>query len=461
MKNKSVQDLHHKNEANANNLRGSEMDTRMLLKKGNRWYLNFTFPKKYPGFEGKKIRISLGTAEHKQAKNLRDKFITPLLTAKTELDVLNDLYKSIVENATQEISRAHQEFKKQLHQHNPVIKLGAAQFSGASNDPSCENIILGQLVDEYVKYMDEHSGLTKGTIAKITSALSTFRFIQGENFKVSDITKDVIDRYVETSLTLPVGWGRGGHAKSLNEVLSLNYTGKTISKANVKISLIYIKSLLTWAMEKEKLPFNFRNPIIEIKSYVSNVKKIEKRSPKEDEAVKLCNMPMPTNEDPISWKYMPIIARFTGMRLSEIAQIQKGDIRRDNGILYIDVCHDTKTTSSKRLVPVSVKLEPYVKELLRDAKSDRVFENSRDFHGKGGLLKYAHGYVKNFNIRAKKISSELSFHSMRHYASTQMHKNGIEKLVRDKILGHSNDSTSAIYTHSDLETMKIAVDVIR
>ncbi len=59
------------------------MDTKMLLKKGNCWYLNFTFPKKYHGLAGKKIRISLRTADYKQAKNLRDRFIIPLLAAKS------------------------------------------------------------------------------------------------------------------------------------------------------------------------------------------------------------------------------------------------------------------------------------------------------------------------------------------------------------------------------------------
>jgi integrase len=149
------------------------------------------------------------------------------------------------------------------------------------------------------------------------------------------------------------------------------------------------------------------------------------------------------------------------MRLGEISQICRKDIRKEHGILCFDVCHDTKTDSSKRLVPISDKLKPYIETLLRESKSEKLFENCGDLVRGEITMKHANRYGKFFNIYAKKISPDLSFHNLRHYTSTQMQKEGVEKLLRDKLLGHSNDTTSAIYTHPELVELKKAVDKIR
>ena len=106
---KSVQGLHQVFEAKGQKSEGSQMDTRMLMMNGNRWYLNFTFPKKFKELEGKKIRISLGTADYKQAKNLRDRFVITLLAAKSNLQAINDLYESLVNKLSPEVVQARRD----------------------------------------------------------------------------------------------------------------------------------------------------------------------------------------------------------------------------------------------------------------------------------------------------------------------------------------------------------------
>ncbi len=86
---------------------------------------------------------------------------------------------------------------------------------------------------------------------------------------------------------------------------------------------------------------------------------------------------------------MPIIAKYSGMRLAEISQICRKDIRKEHGILCFDICHDTKTQSSKRMVPISDKLKPYVESLLRETRSEKLFENCGDLVRDNITMKHA------------------------------------------------------------------------
>ena len=43
---------------------------------------------------------------------------------------------------------------------------------------------------EYMNFMDERSALSKRSISKVKSALYSFRFILGDDFKAAEISKD-------------------------------------------------------------------------------------------------------------------------------------------------------------------------------------------------------------------------------------------------------------------------------
>lgn len=75
------------------------MDTKNLRKKGNRWYLNFTLPAKFgvKKLSGRKIRISLKTSDYKLAHNLRESYISNLISANSRLQFVERLARHITE----------------------------------------------------------------------------------------------------------------------------------------------------------------------------------------------------------------------------------------------------------------------------------------------------------------------------------------------------------------------------
>jgi integrase len=53
--------------------------------------------------------------------------------------------------------------------------------------------------------------------------------------------------------------------------------------------------------------------------------------------------------------------------------------------------------------------------------------------------------------------SALSFHSLRHSFNSAMANANVPLEIRQKLTGHASESMNAIYTHTELETLRSAV----
>jgi len=142
------------------------------------------------------------------------------------------------------------------------------------------------------------------------------------------------------------------------------------------------------------------------------------------------------------WTLVPRIARYTGMRLREILRLTDKDIVEINGIKCIKVSEKAKS-GKERIVPVAEKLKPYLDDFSEIENTKRQFNH--------------------WNAMVKKINPDYKFHSWRSYAISQMTKNGVDPVVRMRIVGHKvtgDLSVHSDYTNIEIEQMKKAVDVI-
>jgi integrase len=67
---------------------------------------------------------------------------------------------------------------------------------------------------------------------------------------------------------------------------------------------------------------------------------------------------------------------------------------------------------------------------------------------------------KELGARAGRTITSLSFHSLRHTATSFMAEAGVAKDTRKKITGHTDDRVHEIYTHVEIETLRTAVEKI-
>lgn len=143
------------------------------------------------------------------------------------------------------------------------------------------------------------------------------------------------------------------HDMTIDEILKVDRPAdELLSVKTVNMRLIDVATLFNWAVT---------NSIIDSHPFKKAVLKIQKSDDAERPAVSdsdirtiIEKLPMSTNEPSAYW--VPLIACFTGMRQSEIAQLDGDDIINIDGTWCIDV-NDRgdkrlKNPNAKRIVPL-------------------------------------------------------------------------------------------------------------
>ena len=137
----------------------------------------------------------------------------------------------------------------------------------------------------------------------------------------------------------------------------------------------------------------------------------------------------------------------TGLRVSEMVSLRQQDVNLDSGYL---TC--TGKGRKQRLVPVGDEAAAWLTRYLREARpallkrraSPRLFVNAR---GGAGLTRV--GFWKILKAYGKQagVSSTLSPHMLRHSFATHLLERGADLRAIQMMLGHSDLSTTQIYTH--------------
>lgn len=136
----------------------------------------------------------------------------------------------------------------------------------------------------------------------------------------------------------------------------------------------------------------------------------------------------------------------TGLRVSEVV-----DLRLDQLHLAMNLLQVTGKGDKERLVPISPQaiqwVDRYLQEarpkLLKRVQPKNVFVN---FHGgpmtRQGIWKNLKAYIASIGIE-----KDVTPHTLRHSFATRLLENGADLRVVQELLGHSDISTTQIYTH--------------
>lgn len=143
----------------------------------------------------------------------------------------------------------------------------------------------------------------------------------------------------------------------------------------------------------------------------------------------------------------------TGMRVSELAALKKKNLNMKGGFIVVK-----GKGSKERIVPfgeVALKyLKLYLEEgrpkILKNKECDELFVTSR---GKGMTRQNIFLMIEKYAKRCG-IEKRLSPHTLRHSFATHLLKNGADLRAIQILLGHSDISTTQIYTHIEQERLK-------
>ncbi|WP_323121068.1 site-specific tyrosine recombinase XerD [Burkholderia alba] len=143
----------------------------------------------------------------------------------------------------------------------------------------------------------------------------------------------------------------------------------------------------------------------------------------------------------------------SGLRVSELVTLKTVEVGLNDGVVRV-----MGKGSKERLVPFGEVAHGWIERYLRDARppllgaraADALFVTAR---GDGMTRQQFWNIIKRHAQQAE-IRAHLSPHTLRHAFATHLLNHGADLRVVQLLLGHSDISTTQIYTHVARERLK-------
>lgn len=275
---------------------------------------------------------------------------------------------------------------------------------------------------DYLDYIKFERKLSDETVKNYEYDLNKFcGFLKSNGINdFKDVSQDVIEDYLRY-----IG----------------NLSSRTISRNVTSINNLFIFLL------KEKRVF--KNPC----EFIDRPK-LKKSLPDTlsvDEVSSLLDIPL-NNKFDYRNKAMLELMYGSGLRVSEVVSLTMRDIDIEN-----DVVRCIGKGSKERIVPIN-DYSMYYLRLYMDKRSLFLINGVNDYlflnnHGKQMTRQ---GFFKNLKkiLVEKNINKNVTPHTLRHSFATHMLSGGADLRSIQMLLGHSDISTTKIYTHISREKIK-------
>jgi len=173
----------------------------------------------------------------------------------------------------------------------------------------------------------------------------------------------------------------------------------------------------------------------------------------EDEVDSLLNAP--NTDEPLGHRDRAMLELLyaTGLRVSELINLKLSQVNFSQGVLRIVGKGDRE-----RLIPLNEESRNWLKEFIDGPRMEILLERQTDylFPTRRGnrMTRQAFWHIIKRYAEKAGVRQKMSPHSLRHAFATHLLNHGADLRVVQMLLGHSDLSTTQIYTHVARERLK-------
>jgi integrase/recombinase XerD len=143
----------------------------------------------------------------------------------------------------------------------------------------------------------------------------------------------------------------------------------------------------------------------------------------------------------------------TGVRVSELINLKMSQMNLNQGVIRIVGKGDRE-----RLIPLGDEAQDWLRDFIDGARIEILLERQTDylFPTRRGdrMTRQAFWHIIKRYAKKAGVQKKLSPHTVRHAFATHLLNNGADLRVVQLLLGHSDVSTTQIYTHVARERLK-------
>jgi integrase/recombinase XerD len=173
----------------------------------------------------------------------------------------------------------------------------------------------------------------------------------------------------------------------------------------------------------------------------------------EEEVDSLLNAP--NTDEPLGHRDRAMLELLyaTGLRVSELINLKQSQINFNQGVLRIVGKGDRE-----RLIPLGDESQRWLRDFIDGPRMEILLERQTDYlfptrRGDRMTRQAFWHIIKRYSDKAG-VRKKLSPHSLRHAFATHLLNRGADLRVVQLLLGHSDLSTTQIYTHVARERLK-------
>ena len=285
---------------------------------------------------------------------------------------------------------------------------------------------MDQLLDSFLSYLAVEKGLSKNTLESYGRDVGKF-LVYLEQSKVNSVHEIKYENILDF----------------LSSFKKLGFSDTTTVRTIVSIKQFF-KFLLIEKIIKEDPSSQIQTP--KMKKSIPGVISLE-------EVESILNSPDESTPEGIRDLAMLELLYATGIRVSELINLKQNEVNFEMGFIIV-----YGKGSKERIVPMGTQAQEKLKiymansrpALLKQRESKELFVTRR---GKGMSRQGFWKLIKSYALKSN-ITKPISPHTLRHSFATHLLERGADLRTIQIMLGHSDISTTQIYTHVESERLK-------
>ena len=273
------------------------------------------------------------------------------------------------------------------------------------------------LIDSFLRFLQLEKGLSKNTISSYQTDISGFNhWCSGQAIKFSEVNLN--------------------HAE--NFIVSLRK--KELAPASISRKISSLKSLFVYLKKQQHIKTNPFQDLV--------LPKIPKSLPKSmsmAEVNTLLDAPDTSTFIGLRDKTMLELMYATGLRVSELVNLKYSSFDFERSVIKV-----RGKGSKERIIPFGDSALSWLKQYIDFRRQNNLSMNSKYFFISQKLSQVTRQSFWQRVEHYQKIASipyKISPHTLRHAFATHLLNNGADLRSVQMLLGHSDLSTTQIYTH--------------